>query len=230
LGSALLCQAAVVIGLASFVDSNWDSELAKTFSTVVLGSVVVFELIGPLLVKRCVMHAGEIKAITLLSRAGPAAEGASIGRITMQSLLRLFGLGVKNTAAQPAAMSTEHIMRTNAQLIPAAATFDDVLHFIERSTHSHFPVVHESGELAGMIHFSDVRDVMYDPAWAELVTAIDLADPNSVVVPMDMGLAELLEVFTHQNVAVLPVVEKSDSKRIVGIVEQRDLLRAVHKT
>ena len=81
-----------------------------------------------------------------------------------------------------------------------------------------------------MIHFSDVRDVIYDPAWAELVTAIDLADPNSAVVETDMPLTNLLDVFTRQNVAVLPVVEQRGGKRIVGIVEQRDLLRAVHSS
>jgi CBS domain-containing protein len=227
LGTALLCQAAVVIGLATFVERNWASELGKTFSTVVLGSVVVFELVGPLLVKRCVVQAGEVKAITLLSRTASAADGSSTGRITLQALLRLFGWGARPAPDTPAVMSVEHIMRTNVQLIPVSATFDEVLHFIERSIHSHFPVVHESGELAGMIHFSDVRDVIYDPAWAELVTAADLADPKSEVVAMDMPLTDLLDVFTRQNVAVLPVVEQPESKRIVGIVEQRDLLRAV---
>jgi Kef-type K+ transport system membrane component KefB len=50
LGPALLCQAAVQIGLASFVDRYWASDLAGRFVTVILCSVVVFELIGPLLV------------------------------------------------------------------------------------------------------------------------------------------------------------------------------------
>ncbi|MFQ5590621.1 MAG: CBS domain-containing protein [Phycisphaerae bacterium] len=227
LGTALLCQAAVVIGLASFVERNWDSHIAHTFSTVVLGSVVVFELVGPLLVKGCVVHAGEVKAITLLSRVGPTAEATSLVRVTLQSLRRLFGWRGGKALEDATGLSVEHIMRSSVRLIPASATFDEVLHFIERSTHSHFPVVHESGELAGMIHFSDVRDVMYDPISAKLVAAIDLADPNSAMVEMDMPLTNLLEVFHSQNVAVLPVVDQRGSKRIVGIVDQRDLLRAV---
>ena len=80
------------------------------------------------------------------------------------------------------------------------------------------------------MHFSDVRDVIYDPALSGLVTAVDLADPDSGVVPLDMKLADLLELFTSKNVAVLPVVERRESNRIVGIVEQRDLLRALHKS
>ncbi len=230
LGPGLLCQAAVVIGLASFVERYWQSELASQFATVVLGSVVVFELTGPLLLKRCVVQAGEIKAITLLHRGAVTTEGTSIVRITLQSLWRLFGLHGHRDATERAQMRVEHIMRTNVQFIHAAATFDETLHAIERSTYSHFPVVHEDGTFAGVIHFSDVRDVIYDPTLSELIAAVDLADPDSVTVPTDMTAAELLGVFTDQNVGVLPVVEQAAGKRIVGIVEQRDLLRVLHRS
>ena len=227
LGSALLCQAAVVIGLASFVTRNWISELAQQFATVILGSVVLFEFIGPVLVKGCVVHGGEVKAITLLRRRGAVAEEGSIVRLTLDSLRRLFGLQWKGRARENEVLQARHIMRTNVQFIPAAETFDAVLHHIERSTYNHFPVVHEDGTLAGVLHFSDVRDVIYDPLMRDLVTAVDLADPDSVIVPMDLPLGDLLEVFTGQNVGVLPVAERADSRRVVGIVEQRDLLAAL---
>ncbi len=61
----------------------------------------------------------------------------------------------------------------------------------------------------------------------DLVTALDIADPESAVVPMDMPLSNLLEVFTSHHVAVLTVVESQGSRHIVGLVEQRDLLRTL---
>ena len=118
-------------------------------------------------------------------------------------------------------------MRTNVELIPASATFDEVLHFVERSRFSHFPVVHDDGTLFGMVHFSDLHDLIYDPAMADLVTALDIADPESAVVPMDMPLSDLLNVFTSHHVGVLTVVESHGSRHIVGLVEQRDLLRTL---
>jgi CBS domain-containing protein len=229
LGDAMLCQAAVVIGLASFVERNWASpELATQFSTVILGSVVVFELIGPILVKHRVVQGGEVKAVTLLSRS--TAERDSIFRVTLRSLLRLFGIGSAAPTLRPDPMSVRHVMRTNVQFIPASSNLDDVLHFIERSTHSHFPVVGEDGAFVGMIHFSDIRDVLYDPNLRDLITAMDLADPQSPTVPPNMALNELFEVFTIHNVAVLPVTQEGDAGRVIGIVEQRDLLRALHLT
>lgn len=227
-GTAMLCQAAVVIGLASYVSQNWAGELAKQFGTVVLGSVVVFELAGPFLIKRCVVRAGEVKAITLLSRGRAIGEGRSITRLTLGSLQRLFGLGGKNRSMDSARMEVHHIMRTNIHFIRASDTFDAVLHFIERSTYSHFPVVDEHGVLVGVLHFSDVRDVMYEPSMRDLVTAVDLADPDPQTVPMDLPLESLLDVFTNLNLGVLPVTENADSRHVVGMVEQRDLLAALH--
>jgi CBS-domain-containing membrane protein len=78
-----------------------------------------------------------------------------------------------------------------------------------------------------MVHFNALHDLIYDPAMADLVTALDIADPESAVVPMDMPLSNLLEVFTSHHVAVLTVVESQDSRHIVGLVEQRDLLRTL---
>lgn len=228
LGAALLCQAAVVIGLASFIERYWDSALASQFVTVILGSVIVFELVGPVLVKRCVVQGGEVKALTLLHRSGVVTGGTSIVRVTLQSLRRLLGIRERGKQLHPDDMKVGHIMRTNIQFLPASATFDEVLHFIERSTYNHFTVVQEDGEFVGVIHFSDVRDVIYDPTLSALVTAVDLADPDATVVPADMRLSELLNVFTTENVGVLPVVERAQDRHVVGIVEQRDLLRTLH--
>ena len=228
LGEALLCQAAVVIGLASFVEQYWDSELATRFSTIILGSVVVFELAGPLLIKRCVVHGGEVKAATLLRRGGASPGTMSLLRLTLRALVNMFGFRRDADGGEAEALLVKHIMRSNVQFIPASATLDEVLHFIERSTYSHFPVISDEGVFAGVIHFSDVRDVIYDPMVRDLVTAVDLIDPDSPTVPSDMSLNDLLDVFSKENVGVLPVTEPDGGTHVVGVVEQRDLLRALH--
>ncbi len=104
-----------------------------------------------------------------------------------------------------------------------------MLHFIERSTYSRFPVVDDDGHFCGLLHFSDVREVIYDPAVSQLVTALDLGDAASTLVPMDMPLDKLLDLFHEQNISLLPVAGDSDSRRVVGVVEQRDLLRLLHQ-
>ncbi len=74
-GSATGIGAAVVIGLADFVDANWHGAWAQRFVTATLGSVVIFEICGPLLVKWLVKGAGEVRAVTLLRRTTTSATG-----------------------------------------------------------------------------------------------------------------------------------------------------------
>jgi Kef-type K+ transport system membrane component KefB/CBS domain-containing protein len=230
LGPAMLCQAAIAIGLASFVQTNWNHPLAKTFGTVLLGSIVVFELLGPLFIKRCVVSAGEVKAITLIRSPTDAGKKSAVA-LTVESLMGLVGLGPgRRSGRAREELKVRHIMRRSAQLLHAGDNFDEVLHFIERSRHNAFPVAGEDGSFVGSIKLADVRELIYDPAFRDLVTAIDLADVSAPIVAMDMPLEELLALFHREHVGVLPVCESETSRRIVGIVEERDLLAALHRS
>lgn len=228
-GSALLCQAAVLIGLAEFVTTYWDDDWARRFSTVALGSVVVFEICGPILIKRAVTRAGEVKAVTLFRRPLVAGGGASVLALTAQALLRTVGLGRGGRRHRPEPLQVRHIMRSNIKCLSADASFDEVLRFAERSRFNHFPVVDRHQHLVGVIHFSDIREILYNPFLSKLMTAVDLANVDSRVVPADLPMEEVFRVFQTGDVGSLPVVESESSRVVVGIVEQRDLLRAVHE-
>ncbi|MBN1345615.1 MAG: CBS domain-containing protein [Phycisphaerae bacterium] len=235
IGGALICQAGVAIGLAVFLTEHWPHPLAQTFKTVIFGSVALFELSGPLGVKWVVVRSGEVKAITLLRRTKPApVEGASSTLTIIRSMLRLVGLGPRPTRpakehARP--LRAGDIMRTNVKFIPAAASMGEVMAFVERSRFNHFPVIDAEGHLVGMIRFADIRDVIYDPVTRDLITAYDLANPEIPLVTVDQDLDELFELFHGgEHYETLPVVDARGSRKVVGIVEQRDLLHAMHHT
>ena len=105
-------------------------------------------------------------------------------------------------------LKVEHIMRTNVKMIHAADRFDDVMHFVERSRFNHFPVVDEDNVLVGVIHFADLRDILYDPAIRDLITAGDL----------DLDEAELgLQGSYTQVVDVFPPVQKHGGTKLEGL-------------
>jgi len=242
LGLGMLCQAGVAIGLAKFLRESWGQvdpasgvfvphELTNNFYTVILGSVVVFELVGPLLTRSVVVRAGEVKAIQLMRRPrAVAAEARSATGMILHALLRMLGLAGRVQGAPAEVLTTRHIMRTNVKLLRSSATFDEVLHFIERSPFNDFAVVNENDQLVGLINLADIRDIIYDPAVRELVTAVDLVEPDCPYALVDQPLTELLDQFHRVNVGCLPVVESPQSRKVVGMVEQRDLLRALHLT
>jgi CBS domain-containing protein len=236
-GLGLLCQAGVAIGLVDFLVDTWGTmevggfvvdPLAHRLHTIVVGSVVVFELAGPLVLKSTVVRSGEVKAITLLRRhQAPAVSTASATRLAWEAMVRALGLRRPSSVRQGEPVKVKHIMRSNIRLLKASAGFDEVLHFVESSRYNDFPVAGADGVLIGMVHFSELRKMMYDPVLRDLVTAMDLADAGTPVVPVDLPLEDLLEVFQEANTGLLPVVESAGSRKIVGLVEQRDLLRSL---
>jgi Kef-type K+ transport system membrane component KefB len=228
LGNAMLCQATVAIGLADFVAVSLDSEIGHRFAAVVLGSVVLFELAGPLLTKWTAVRAGEVKAVTLLRRAN-VDSNRSVLSSTLQALANSIGPGRTASTKPQEELQVRHVMRRNVKFIRASDTLEEVLHFVERSQFDTFPVVDQDG-LVGMIPFADLRDIIYEPALAELVTAIDLIDPSIPPVGSDESLKTVLELFaTHTEVGSLAVVESKNRSHVIGVVEQRDVLRAMHR-
>ena len=229
LGLSLLCQAAVIIGLADFVEKQWDNDWARRFVTIALGSVVIFEVCGPLLIKWVVKQAGEVKAATLLRRSGgTSVGGGSIFTLTLQALWRTIGGRRFSEQVGDSLLCARDIMRTNIQTIPSHADFAAVLHSVETSRFNHFPVIDENKQLVGVIHYRDLREVIFDPLLSRLITAVDVADESSQTVPADMPIEEVLAEFRGTDVGSLPVVESQGSREVVGIVEQRDVLRALH--
>ena len=227
-GQGLLCQAGVAIGLGKVLESHWQSEWADSINTVILASVVLYELIGPFLVRRTVVRAGEVKIITLMRPTADRPRPTQSG--WMRFLRRYAGAGKEEdpgTGTQTGTLTARHLMRTNVYLLPAEATLDEVLHFVEQSRMHDFAVADADRRYLGIVHFSRIRDMVYDPTFAHLVTATDLADTDIPAALPDTPLPDLLELFNRHNTGELPVIEDTESGRLVGIVEQRDLLRAL---
>ena len=232
-GSGLLCQAAVVISLADFVAKVWHDEWAtRSFVTTILGSAVLFEIAGPPLIKWLVVGCGEVKAVTLLRHSGSSPDQSrSVLSLTIEALLRAFGLlrqpKAKGAKSGDGPLLVRHLMRANVKCIPAGATFDVVLKLVEQSRYNHFPVTDDDNRLVGVIHFKDLGDIIYDPTLYSLVTAADLAMTDVQSLAVDTPVSEAFALFRASGLASLPVVADGESLRVVGLVEQRDLLLAL---
>jgi len=231
IGIGLLCQAGVAIGLAEFLVSVMaDQELARRLQTLVLGAIAVFELSGPIALKWVAVRAGEVKAIYLLRRE-PIAQDSSTSpsRVVLGGLLRW--LTRRSKTGRPAAepLLTRHVMRTNVKCLRPEANLDEVLHFVERSSLHRFPVADEEGRLVGVINFDDLSAVIYDPLLLDLVTASDLAEPDPAVVRPGDSLDHVVETCRKARLGSVLVVDDLESRRLIGVVELRDALRALHR-
>jgi Kef-type K+ transport system membrane component KefB len=228
LGISLLSQAGVAIALSS-VAVKRSAEVGGDFAaicreiqTIILGTVVIFEIIGPIFIRLAVLRTGEVPIAHAISHN---AYGAMDVVRTVWNRLML-ALGMNPWRKQPPEkMTIRHLMRSNQPAVHADATFDDVINLIQQSRNDTYPVVGNAGELLGLIRYRELSNELFDPTLGSLVRADDLMTPSRWVLFPDEPAPRALDLFEKSQDDCLPVVTREKPYQLIGIVRRRDVLR-----
>ncbi|GAB4142200.1 MAG: cation:proton antiporter [Planctomycetaceae bacterium] len=221
LGPSLLAQAGAAIALSAIaVERN--PELGRQLQTVILGTVVVFELVGPVLTRYAIRQAGEM----------PIDQAIHHTSVTPWQQLKevwskLYGIGERGfqSSIQKQDVTVKQLMRPHVTPIEQSATFDKVLEFVEHSHDNTYPVVDEAGRLIGVIRYRELGQVLFDPSANTLIRAVDMADPARVVLSPENTIEDVRKSFQQSLDDCLPVV--SPDHELLGIVRRRDFTKLV---
>ncbi len=227
-GFAMLAQAGVAIGLCSSI-TKINAPGHEIISTIILGSVVIFELFGPTSVRFGLIRAGEVPLLTLL------AKKASIGSFEgLHEVVNFFrtsiGIPSGHNVGSANDILVKHLMRTNVATVSEETHFDELLHFISHSNYDRFPVVDKDDRFVGVIDYSDIQDVLFNPVLSNLILAVDLVNKPAFDIYPEDTLGDVLQIFKkHRNISYLPVIDKTDPDKLIGILSQNDVLAAFRK-
>ncbi|BBO75527.1 sodium/hydrogen exchanger [Desulfosarcina widdelii] len=225
LGPAMLAQAGLVIGLSNVLAKEWPGP-GKNLQTLILASVVVFEMVGPLLTRTSLVNAGEITVLNLLGKRSPVGYGDGLRRV-FGEFVRSLGLSPIVRRNLPGDIRVSHIMRHNVEVLSHRAPFDEVVKTLGHSSYDSIPVVNDSDELIGVVKFADVSDTLFDPGLRHIVVAADIAtDVYLKVTPEDTLQTAILKLKNHPRATFLLVVAQGNPSMLVGIVSHNDLLAA----
>jgi len=217
LGMGLMCQAGVALGLVATLEVS-APEATASLRSVVVASVVVFELAGPWLVRNTVIRAGEVKLANLFPHA--EARGFEALRWVVNELRRNFGLLHAEASGAGDGPTVRHAMRRRPRLVSEAAPFERVLRALSETGADLLAVVDADGGFRGVISYEEVKSTLYDPVLRDLVVAEDLTDPVRDSLSPDASLATALEVMDRHRVQSWPVVEDG---RLLGMVRRTDV-------
>lgn len=227
-GFTMLAQAGVAIGLSANLRNTWPTG-GHVIETIILGSVVIFELIGPIGIRFGLIHAGEIPLLTLLAKKAPVGSFEGLHNVVAYFRASL-GLPHHHKVGSAADILVKHIMRQNVETIRENTPFQEVLRQIAHSRYDRFPIVDRNGNFKGVIDYSDIRDVLFDPSLTTLIVAIDLVKPEPLAIRPNQTLGEVLEIFKlHKDISYLPVVDEESGHRLLGIISQNDVLAAFRR-
>ena len=224
-GLTLLAQAGVAIGLASSLAHHWPGG-GKMLETVVLGSVIIFELIGPLAVRQGLVRAGEVPILSLLQKRAPVGTLEGLHSV-VNHFRQALGLPAGYKMRDPGDILVRHIMRQNVETVRPGMPFNELLKFIAHSRYDRFPVVDEQGHFHGMIDYTEIRNLLFEPTLAPLVVAGDLVTIAQNALTPDQPLRSALKTLQqHRNISFFPVVDSDNPAILRGILSQNDVFAA----
>jgi Kef-type K+ transport system membrane component KefB len=228
IGLTLMAQAGVAIGLASQLAHNWPVG-GKLLETIVLGSVVVFELVGPLAVRHGLVRSGEVPILALLQKKAPVGALEGLHNVVHHFRSSL-GVPVGHDLKDPGDILVRHIMRQNVETVRHSTPYYALLKHIAHSRYDRFPVVDDSDRFIGVIDYTEIRNLLFEPALVPLVVAEDLTATAQYCLHPDQPLREALKILQrHRNISYFPVVDSEDPQKLVGVLNQNDVLAAFRR-
>jgi CBS domain-containing protein len=228
LGAALLAQAGAAIALSDLaVDRtlHMQGQLKDLFAdiqTVILGTVVVFEFGGPLLIRQAVLQSGEVPLAHAIR-----PPGVGLGEQLRTVVNRLLAVLGRDPWANRSAdeLRVSHMVRKNVEGIRHTATFDGVVAYLEHSRDNTIPVVDEGRVLVGVIRYRELSNALCDGDLGPLVVAADLMTPTSAVLFPDEPLSRASTLFASSRDDCIAVVSEEEPRHLLGVVRRRDVLR-----
>jgi CIC family chloride channel protein len=136
------------------------------------------------------------------------------------------------------ALFAREVMRTEVVALPASLPLSELpspprLHGSRHGLgQGLYPVVEESGELAGVITRSELQAISIDgdgdPDRGRVLA--DLVNPDPIVAYPDEPLRFVVERMAETGLTRFPVVARDDPRRLVGLISLSDMLRAWQRT
>jgi len=225
LGAMLVSQAGAAIALSAIAVDRYGrlgDVLGERLQTIILGTVVVFEIVGPLLIRAAVIRSGEVPLARVIPHGG--VDLIDQVRTVWNRLLVALGRDPWQ-GHQPESLTVSELMRRKVNVVSQSATFDEVVETIEHSRDNTYPVVGAAGELVGVIRYRELSNVLFDPSLGALVRAADVTTPPGAMLYDDESASRACSLFAHSQDDCIPVVSRDEPGRLVGLIRRRDVLR-----
>ncbi|MGA9108851.1 MAG: chloride channel protein [Smithella sp.] len=114
------------------------------------------------------------------------------------------------------------------ETVPEDMSIKELIRYTMRSKHSSFPVVDKNGLLTGILTFQDIKEIIYEECLDGIIVK-DLAITKVITVTDQDNLDTALKKIGFKNIEQLPVVDKNNPGKIIGILSRRDIFAAYNK-
>ena len=222
LGPTMLSQAGAAIALSAVAVSR-NSEKFEPVQTIILGSVLVFEIIGPILIRKAVVQSREVPAAHLVRHASVSISNQ------LQLMMSKFRSSTEAAAVKHDpfdGLDVSTLVRSKVQGIPHNATLEQVISLIETSPDNTFAVIDGEDQVVGVIRYPVLsmvlNEYMQDSGLCQLVLAGDITNPVDRLLHPEDPASALYDFFLNSTDDCVPIVSSPDGV-LNGIVRRSDV-------
>jgi CIC family chloride channel protein len=124
------------------------------------------------------------------------------------------------------AVTAEQVAEKDIQVLGTDNIIRDVKKSLETDgtdiSQAAFPVIHENGDLAGVVSFRQINGFSGNPN--EKIESIITDKP--IIIFTDNIIRIAVDIMLKHNMEILPVVNRDEPKKIIGIIDYKSIISA----
>jgi CIC family chloride channel protein len=124
-------------------------------------------------------------------------------------------------------VTVQEVMTRDFPTVPAEMTFAQIADKFAKSKHHGFPVVDKDGHLKGMVTLADVESQI--DSESRKLTVVDIATTSLITAYPDESLRDVVQKLGAKEVGRLPVIDRKDPSRLIGVLRRYDIVKAYVK-
>jgi CIC family chloride channel protein len=143
---------------------------------------------------------------------------------TLKLVLRNIGLkeGMETNIME--SIYVKNVYRKEFEAINASDNFSQIVNRVIQGKVTDFPVINADEQVSGMISIHDIKDYLYEKeSLQNLLIAGDISNTNFETLATDDSCQTALDKFRKYSYEGLPVVDKLNSGKLLGIIWRRDI-------
>lgn len=127
------------------------------------------------------------------------------------------------------ALRVSDVMSREVEAIPENMTLGEFARFTASTRHTNFPLIDPQGNLSGIISVQDFMGVVFEPELMDLVVIKELSTLDVVTAHADENLDTAMRKIGYRNIEQLPVVDRDNHSKLIGIISRRDMVAAYNR-
>lgn len=124
-------------------------------------------------------------------------------------------------------MYVKDAMITHVQTVSEEKNVETLSALMQASRHMGFPVLDSRGKLSGIVTLSDLRSKVKSGETNKKIG--DIATRNLEVAYPDETLDAVLKRFASKQIGRLPVVDREDKTKLLGLITRSDIVNSYNK-